>query len=301
MTDVDGYPYHLAGEDADRPAPVSRRTFEMALRAAARMHHGADPLAVDQLDAEAINWRPAGAIVELFAEANAADPTRNKASDGTIGDARHAADPSSDHNPSVIVAGVGVVRAGDVTNDPAMHLVDAAERIRAAAAAGRLPQATAGGYVILNSRITKPDFSGWSKYTGTDPHVSHMHVSVSRDVKRFDSRASWNVFGDPPAPAPAPAEWSGPDLAGVGPKLRGQAAGQPQGPQSNGPRVAALQGFLRRYAPAYAGGLEVDGWYGPQTAGVLREFAARSNVAGADGLNIGPKLALALWRAGFER
>jgi hypothetical protein len=34
---------------------------------------------------------------------------------------------------------------------------------------------------------------------------------------------------------------------------------------------------------------------------VLREFAARSNVAGADGLNIGPKLALALWRAGFER
>jgi hypothetical protein len=38
-----------------------------------------------------------------------------------------------------------------------------------------------------------------------------------------------------------------------------------------------------------------------QTAAVLREFAHRSGIADADGLNIGPKLAAALYRAGFER
>jgi hypothetical protein len=34
---------------------------------------------------------------------------------------------------------------------------------------------------------------------------------------------------------------------------------------------------------------------------VLAEFAHRSGIASADGLNIGPQLAAALTRAGFER
>jgi hypothetical protein len=302
---AEGYPYHLFGEDAEPPKPVNRRVFDMALRADARAKHGPDPLAVDQLVDEVAPWRPAGAVSELITEANAFDPKRNKASDGTIGDARHAAE-KSDHNPEVIPpATPAVVRAADITNDPAMHLDVVAERIRAKAAAGQLSQVTAGGYVILNGRITKPDFSGWSKYTGADPHVSHMHVSVSRKPALFDSRSAWLVFGDQPAP-PAPPNgrpaynWTGPDLTGKGATLRGVKG-------ANGPRVGQLHDFLRRYAPAYAGGLptpasEEYGWYGGDTAAVLREFGDRTIGRGvADGLNIGPKLALALWRAGFDR
>ena len=102
-----------------------------------------------------------------------------------------------------------------------------------------------------------------------------------------------------PAPAPrAPAGWTGPDLTGSGNALRGQAAGQPQGPQSNGPRVAGLQTWLNANYPAYSR-LAVDGWYGLQTAAVLREFAHRSGIGDADGLNIGPQLAAALTRAGL--
>jgi hypothetical protein len=308
MTDTtDTYPHHLAGEDADPPKPVARRIFDMALRADARLRHGADPLAVDQLVAETVNWRPAGAIAELFAEANALDPNRNKASDGTIGDARHQTG-HSDHNPEVIPpATPAVVRAGDITNDPALHLDQVAERIRAKAAAGQLSQVTAGGYVILNNRITKPDFSGWSKYTGDDPHVSHMHVSSSRVVAQFDSRAPWGVFTAAPAPQPAPGpkpapayNWTGPDLSGKGATLRGAKG-------ANGRRMGQLHDFLRRYAPSYAGQLpdassDEYGWYGNDTAAVLREFGDRTIGKGvADGLNIGPKLALALWRAGFDR
>jgi hypothetical protein len=137
--------------------------------------------------------------------------------------------------------------------------------------------------------------------------VSHGHVSVSRSPPGFDSRAEWGAFrSEQPAPAPAAGAAGGagrldrPGPHRHRPGLRGQAAGQPSGPQSNGPRVAALQAFLNRTYPAYSD-LAVDGWYGEATAGVLRQFAARSGIDGADGLNIGPKLAAALAKAGFER
>lgn len=299
---VDGYPYHLAGEDADAPVGVHSRVFSMAIRARAREQHGPDPLtAGEQLLDEAANWRLAGSIAELFTEANAANPDRNKASDGTIGNAAHQAEgKNSDHNPWLVVAGMGVVRAGDVTNDPAMNLPTVAERIRQKAEAGQLPQVTGGGYVILNKRITTDDWKGWKVYTGPDPHVSHMHVSSSRLVVAFDSRAAWGVFGPAPAPAPpappVPSGWTGPDLTGSGPSLRGQ-----QG--YNGPRVALWQTALASRYPAYAdscGQLVADGWWGPITTRWTAEFAHRSGVPESDGANIGPRVAQAAYRAGIR-
>lgn len=302
MTEASGYPHHLVGPAAPPPEQVEPRVLGMALKVHAR--HLA---AVDHELTTAAPWRLAHALEHLVAEADAAVPDRNKASDGSIGDARHQ-QGSSDHNPGPIVDGKAIVRAVDITNDPRLNLPVVAERIRAQAAA-RLPQVFAGGYVILNGRITAEDWSGWRHYTGTDPHVSHVHVSSSRAAAQFDSRARWGVFSSeqkqptppPPTPSHRPREWTGPDLIGAGAQLRGQAAGQPQGPQSNGQRVADLQAFLRRYAPAYAGRLTVDGWYGPQTAAALREFAHRNGIGDADGLNIGPKLAAALYRAGLFR
>lgn len=296
MAEQSSYPSHYAGAPADPPEPVHRRVLEMALRARARQ-------AVAAVDTVA-PWRDAYAIDQLGAEADAANPSRNKASDGTIGDAAHAAEgKGSDHNPWVISGGEGIVRARDITNDPALNLPAVAERIRAAAIAGKLPQVTGGGYVILNGRITNENWSGWHEYTGPDPHVSHMHVSVSLAEKQFDSRAAWGVFTAPQPPAPvnpqppAPAAWTGPDATGSGPSFRAQFV---PAPQSNGPRVQAFQAFIRRYAPAYAAELVVDGWYGQQTAGVVAEFARRCAIAGADGNNIGPKIAFALYKAGFR-
>jgi hypothetical protein len=302
-----GYPHELVGPPAPPPGQVDPRVLGMALKA-----HRKHLAAVDHEFYTAAPWRRAYSLDVLVAEADATAPARNKASDGSIGDTRHQAEngphgpgSGSDHNPWVILAGVGIVRAEDLTNDPALNLPAAFERMRAAAAAGRLPQLVGGGYAILNGRITREDWSGWAQYRGADPHVSHGHVSVSLDAARFDSRAGWGLFiaeqAPAPPPPPVPAGWTGPDLVGAGAGLRGQAAGQPSGPQSNGPRVAALQTFLRDRYSLYAKTLQVDGWYGQQTAGVLAEFAHRSGIPAADGLNIGPRLAAALTAAGFEQ
>jgi hypothetical protein len=97
-----------------------------------------------------------------------------------------------------------------------------------------------------------------------------------------------------PAPAPRPAQgdgWTGPDLTGAGLGLRGD-----QG--NNGPRVKALQAFWRTRYPLYAKSLATDGWWGPATTEACRQFALRSGVRGADGLNIGPQVARKLYLAG---
>jgi hypothetical protein len=100
-------------------------------------------------------------------EVNAAYPHRGTASDGMIGDARHQAEngphgpgSGSDHNGWVRLAGVGVVRAFDITNDPALGLPAVAERLRARALAGTLPQVAGGGYLILAGRITAAGLVG---------------------------------------------------------------------------------------------------------------------------------------------
>lgn len=296
MTEPDpGYPHHYVGAPASAPVAVPPRVFEMALRAAVRDR----PEELPEELLAATPWRVADSLEVLLDEANAAAPGRSRASDGTIGNAAHAAlGKGSDHNAWLIYKGKGVVRARDLTNDPALNLPAVFERFRVAAFAGKLPQVVNGGYLIINGRITAEDWSGWHEYTGPNPHVAHGHCSVSLNPAQFDSRAPWGLSAAP-APTPPPSGWTGPDLTGSGTGLRGQAADQPQGPQSNGARVRELQRFLNRVFPAYSS-LAEDGWYGGQTAAVLAEFARRSSIPAADGLNIGPKVAAALYRAGFD-
>lgn len=305
LVDVDGsYPHHLMGGHARPPVAPRASVVQLARDARRRQDEalGLEPPAA--LGFVMPEWRLAGSLVVLRDEANTANPARDKSSDGTIGDARHAgggpgtaAWTASDHNPWLTVAGKGVVRAEDLDTD-GLDLPAAFERIRAAAAAGRLPQLAHGGYLILLGRITAPDFTEWRTYKGTDPHVLHGHVSVSTDPARFDDRRAWGAFGPAdvvPTPSPTPAGgWTGPDLTGRGMALRGA-----QG--NNGPRVGQLQAFLRDVFPAYAKALVADGWWGPATAGVLREFAHRSGIPEADGANVGPKIAAALFRSGFDR
>jgi hypothetical protein len=133
-------------------------------------------------------WRNCNASQTLVNAVNLKWPNRDKASDGTIGNAEHAT-RDSDHNPWIVVNGTGVVRARDIDVDG----IDAAwlaEELRLLGKAGD-PRLTGGGYVIYNRRITKPDFSGWVAYTGVNPHTSHVHVSFSRSQAGFDSVALW--------------------------------------------------------------------------------------------------------------
>lgn len=290
----DFYPHDLAGDDAPPP-----QTPEDDLVQAWAAYEALEAEEADdggRLYA-ASDVRSAASLDVLLAEANAANPTRSKVSDGGIGDPRHQQlGKASDHNPWVTVAGRGVFRARDFT----VHGLDVAgafERMRAKAAAGQLPQLTGGGYLIHAGRITRPDFSGWAEYVGENPHVTLGHVSVSRDPKRFDDRRPWNVWTAPrPAPArptPAPAPPAGADLRGRAFDLRGEEG-------ATGPRVRGLQQFLARGYPAYARSLAADGVWGPKTTEALRQFGRRSGVRTADGRNIGPQLARKLYVVGFR-
>lgn len=299
MTAPDGYPHALAGEPADPPeaAPADLveawRDFEEQERQA--------------LDREAPlfaagSWRPAPAISRLFMEANATNPGRDRRSDGIVGDLRHQARRSG-HNPDAR----GVVVAGDVDVD-GLDMAGAVERARVAALEGRLPQLV-GGYVIYAARITAPDFSRWLAYEGDNPHVTHGHFETAHDPKRADDARPWNVWTAPRSTTPRPAPTTprpaptaprndppGPirDLRGRGGGLRGEEGAQ-------GPRVAALQAWLRRTFPLYAGRLAVDGVWGPRTSAVLAEFGRRTLGPGiADGRNIGPRLARQLLRYRFR-
>ena len=63
--------------------------------------------------------------------------------------------------------------------------------------------------------------------------------------------------------------------------------------------VAHLQAFLNRVFPLYSQ-MPVTGFYGPLTAGVIKEFQRRSGIVGADGLNVGIQTRSALYNAGFR-
>ena len=148
-----------------------------------------------------MSWRLANAVSTLRHAVNARWPGRDKASDGTIGDAAHAT-RSSDHNPWLTIGGIGVVRALDLDVDG----IDAgwlAEQLRQLGRAGD-PRLAGGGYLILNRRITTADFSRWVTYTGSNPHTKHLHVSFSLTRAGFDSTAGWPFLAPPPPPPPPP-------------------------------------------------------------------------------------------------
>lgn len=258
-----------------------------------------------------IPWHLAGSVVSLRDAVNAHWPKRDKTSDGGIGDAAHQAEGSgSDHNPWLN----GCVRAYDFDVDG----IDAgwlAEQLRTLGHYGDL-RLTGGGYVIWNHQITAPDFSHWMPYKGTDPHTSHVHVSVTRNAPAYEYGGPWAFLASKPTPAqpkptpaPAPAPHADPvpptghDATGRGESFRADIG-------DAGPEVRELQHDLNHYAPAYSH-LEEDGVYGHHTADVVQEFAHREaqdpttppadrpGLAAADGTNVGPRLASALYRDGL--
>jgi hypothetical protein len=112
-------------------------------------------------------------------------PDRRTASDGWVGDSRHASSKSSDHNPDKF----GWVRAIDV--DSRLESSDSlapylADQIRIAA-----KQDPRISYVIFNGRICSKILNWrWRKYKGINPHKRHIHISFTKlgdlDNRPFD-------------------------------------------------------------------------------------------------------------------
>lgn len=134
-----------------------------------------------------MTWRVARSLLTLREQIDDAFPNRNKASDGTIGDADHQ-NRSSDHNPWY---GPGIVTALDITHDPE-HGVDI-DRLTDELQASRDPRIK---YVIANRWImdTRPGFNPWQwvPYNGSNPHTRHMHVSCVASPA-CDDTDPWNL------------------------------------------------------------------------------------------------------------
>lgn len=206
-----------------------------------------------------MTWRVARSLEKLRSQVNARVPGRRKDSDGTIGDAAHAS-RSSDHNPWVRDGSVGVVTACDITHDPAGGCD--AGILAEVLVASRDPRIK---YIIWNRRIISSETQAWvwRKYSGSNPHNHHMHVSVKAERMFYDDTRDWAMPGavtgvTPSAPPPPPAQ---PTL------LLG----------STGDLVRTLQKRL---------GVEADGLFGPATRKAVIAFQRKAGLA-ADG-KVGP-------------
>src|SRR5690625_1832429 len=117
----------------------------------------------------AVSYFLAASLVKLRNEVNALWPNRSKVSDGWIGDAAHSA-RKSDHNPDWSAPGRrrGVVRALDIT----VRGIDVDRLLRHTTNDSRV------AYVIYNRRIYT-HARGWYRYTGSNPHTNHVHVSIA--------------------------------------------------------------------------------------------------------------------------
>lgn len=200
-------------------------------------------------------YRLCASLVLLRDEVNTRFPGRDKSSDGWIGDAAHAT-RVSDHNPWVTDdRGVGVVRALDVdsgrgTETSAGRLL--ADHLVRLARTGH-PALGQGAYVISDRRIASATSAwAWRGYSGSNPHISHTHISVSLDQSGYDSRHPWEFAGTPPLPI-----------------MR-------QG--STGPAVRELQQALNERYPSLQR-LAEDGVFGEQTEDRVKHFQRQSGIA----------------------
>ena len=134
------------------------------------------------------SWRAAGEVPatspgrsaspacrRALRDADAAWPARRRPSDGILGDASHQARPS-DHN---------LGNAVDITHDPSAGCSGGV--IAALAIDDRRVT-----YVIWDRRIWNLVVSPhWRGYRGSNPHTSHVHISVRADAREDDSPWPW--------------------------------------------------------------------------------------------------------------
>lgn len=202
----------------------------------------------------------APSLVRIRTAINTRWPNRDRRSDGWIGDSAHAA-TKSDHNPDA----KGMVHALDVDVDG----VDPAALVAAMCAH------LATRYVIYNRRIRHRS-TGFAarEYTGSNPHTSHIHLSIEHTKAAEQSTAPLLLIA---AVAAVPAVPAGVDLrTGILkllPTLRRGSTGRP---------VRRIQALLNLWDHQ----LEPDSDYGQATTVAVRLHQA-ANKLEVDGV-VGP-------------
>lgn len=224
--------------------------------------------------------RSVGSLLQLLKQINQAAPKRSKASDGWVGDAKHAA-RHSDHNAEPD----GTVDARDFTHDPSGGADMRA--INAAIIASRDPRVS---YTIFEGKITsgKNGPSPWKPrtYKGSNRHDHHLHVSVLDENQ--DDKTPWKIDSafKTKAPAKPGADLSKKQVNSVmhlGSKgefvktlqknLNHLGYGLLEEDGSFGTDTdAAVKAFQK------AMGLRVDGWAGPATLEVVGKEIAKAKL-----------------------
>jgi hypothetical protein len=130
-----------------------------------------------------MSWKLCKAGQQLRQQIDDSYPDRDRASDGTIGDARHSS-RTSDHNPDA----KGIVRAIDIDRDLSGKkkpdlMPYLADQIRHAAKSDKRI-----AYIIFAGKIASPRMGWrWRKYSGINPHNSHCHISFTKQGDSDDS------------------------------------------------------------------------------------------------------------------
>lgn len=212
-----------------------------------------------------MTWRIAHALETLLKQVNAEVPHRRKDSDGGIGDERHQKERTSDHNPYIVVSGVGVVRAFDFTHAPETGFD--AYAFAEVLLKNKDPRVR---YVISNKKIAGgkggPSPWVWRPYNGSNAHDHHTHVSVTESAAEFDNVSSWNLGGldhEAEVQAPIANKYVVPPAT-----LR---------LKSRGELVKTMQAGIGLK------GAEVDGFFGPKTKTALIAYQ-KTRGLGADGI-----------------
>lgn len=151
-------------------------------------------------------WTVVPCLLRLRNDFNAVAPDRDRASDGTIGDANHSS--SSDHTPDEIS---DALRGRDPDNVNEVHALDVDADLRVPGlsmenvvqfllARCRSGAETRLHYIIYNRRIWSAS-NGWRQeaYTGANAHDRHAHFSSTYSTAGEASVASWRLEDIPVA------------------------------------------------------------------------------------------------------
>lgn len=139
------------------------------------------------------DWKLAPCLQQFWDEVNDVAPHRDHASDGSIGDEAHQG-TDSDHNPDSndMVCAVDTdedLRADFTMFDIVNYLLGECRKPNDVGLdRGRV------NYLIYEGNIWRAD-TGWAKekYTGSNPHDKHMHLSCEHDLDFVNDTSSWGI------------------------------------------------------------------------------------------------------------
>ena len=118
------------------------------------------------------------AAVAVLRQATALKPLRKKASDGLLPSAAHQKqNPNSDHNTGLAV---------DLTHDP-KHGIDCADIFEKLKDDKRVDYLIFNGFIWSKAKAKQ----GNRKYTGSNQHTKHLHISIKAESAKDTSPWFW--------------------------------------------------------------------------------------------------------------